>query len=423
MQRAWSIFAVVSLFFFFLTAATFTSLGVVLFTMASELHWSKSAAGSSFALLGLTCGLASPLPALLMKWIGTRWTLVLGGVTLAVAFTLASTSHGLIEFMTATGLMGLGFTLAANIPGVYLLATWFPARAGRMIGLYFMAGGLGGVFGPLVVNAIVQAHGWRFNWLLMALIAGALGILSALVVKDIAPVTKLEEVAAASAAPTSAASAAPTRGSAPGWTVLDALKTRQFAIIAITMLIIQTVVTTIHGLLVTHLADLGSTPAFGAFVMAILGFTDSVAKGAAGTLADRIGARRLFVSGIVLLCLSVALLGFAGSHTIACAFAIVFGIGWGASWLAANLLLLGYFGPHIVAPMVSAATLVTTAGIIGPIAAGMVADATGTFVPFFYLLAGLMLIAAFACAGMRPPVVTRREEDASLSLPLQERGQ
>jgi MFS family permease len=420
MQRAWSIFAVVSLFFFFLTAATFTSLGVVLFTMASELHWSKSAAGSSFALLGLTCGLASPLPALLMKWIGTRWTLVLGGVTLAVAFTLASTSHGLVEFMTATGLMGLGFTLAANIPGVYLLATWFPARAGRMIGLYFMAGALGGVFGPLVVNAIVQANGWRFNWLLMALIAGALGIVSALVVKDIAPVTKLEEVAAASAAP---ASAAPTRGSAPGWTVLDALKTRQFAIIAITMLIIQTVVTTIHGLLVTHLADLGSTPAFGALVMATLGFTDSVAKGAAGTLADRIGARRLFVSGIVLLCLSVALLGFAGSHTIACAFAIVFGIGWGASWLAANLLLLGYFGPHIVAPMVSAATLVTTAGIIGPIAAGMVADATGTFVPFFYLLAGLMLVAAFACAGMRPPVVACRDEDASLSLPLQERGQ
>ncbi len=420
MQRAWSIFAVVSLFFFFLTAATFTSLGVVLFTMASELHWSKSAAGSSFALLGLTCGLSSPLPALLMKWIGTRWTLVLGGVTLAAAFALASTSHDLIEFMTATGLMGVGFTLAANIPGVYLLATWFPARSGRMIGLYFMAGGLGGVFGPLVVNAIVQANGWRVNWLIMALVAGALGILSAFVVKDIAPVTKLEEVAAASASNTSA----PTRAATAGvWTVFEALKTRQFAIIAITMLVIQTVITTIHGLLVTHLADLGSSTAFGALVMSILGLTDSIAKGAAGTIAERIGARRLFVAGITLLCLSVALLGFAGSHTIACAFAIVFGIGWGASWLSAHLLLLDYFGAQIVAPVVSTATLVTTAGIIGPIAAGMTADATGTFVPFFYLLAGLMVIAAFACAGMRPPTPARGDDDASLSLPLQDRTQ
>jgi MFS family permease len=320
-------------------------------------------------------------------------------------------------------LMGVGFTLAANIPGVYLLATWFPARSGRMIGLYFMAGGLGGVFGPLVVNAIVQANGWRFNWLLMALVAGALGILSALVVRDIAPVTKREEVAAASAASAPTPSVPASAATAGVWTVFDALKTRQFAIIAITMLIIQTVVTTIHGLLVTHLADLGSSTAFGAIVMSILGFTDSIAKGAAGSIAERIGARRLFVAGIVLLCLSVALLGFAGSHTIACAFAIVFGIGWGASWLAANLLLLGYFGPHIVAPMVSAATLVTTAGIIGPIAAGMTADATGTFVPFFYLLAGLMVIAAFACAGLRPPAPARGEDDASLSLPLQDRSQ
>lgn len=410
MQRAWSIFAVVSLFFFFVTAATFTSLGVVLFTMASELHWSNSAAGSCFAVLGLTCGLSSPLPALLMKWLGTRWTVVLGGITLVIAFALAATAHGLWEFITATGLMGLGFTLAACIPAVYLLATWFPQHSGRVIGFYFMAGGLGGVFGPLVVNAIVQASGWRFNWWVMATVSGLLGALSALVIKDIAPVTAVEDVASASATPT-------PKAPATGWSVLQALKTRQFVIIAVTMLIIQTVVTTIHGLLVTHLAGLGATSTFGALIMSILGLTDSLAKGAAGTLAERMGARRLFVSGLVLLCVSVALLAFAATHGIAVAFALVFGIGWGASWLAANLLLLDYFGAHIVAPMMSAATLVTTAGIIGPIAAGMVADATGTFVPFFYLLAGIMVVAAIVCASMRPPGVAGREDTGSLALP------
>ena len=409
MQRAWSIFAVVSLFFFFLTAATFTSLGVVLFTMASELHWSKSAAGSTFAVLGLTCGLSSPLPALLMNWLGTRWTIVSGGVTLVIAFVLAATARGLWEFITATGLMGLGFTLAACIPAVYLLATWFPRHSGRVIGFYFMAGGLGGVLGPLGVNAVVEASGWRFNWWVMAAISGILGLLSAFVLKDVGPVTTLEDVTAAGAAP------APRAANA-GWTVVQALKTRQFLIIAVSMLIIQTVVTTIHGLLVTHLAGLGATSTFGALVMSILGLTDSLAKGAAGTLAERMGARRLFVAGIVLQCLSVALLALAGNHAIAIAFAIVFGTGWGASWLAANLLLLDYFGAHIVAPMMSAATLATTAGIIGPIAAGMVADATGSFVPFFYLLAGIMVLTALVCAGMRPPGAASRDDTASLAL-------
>src|SRR5271154_5244533 len=64
------VFAAVSLIFFFLNVATFTSLGVVLYAMLSELHWSMTAAGFSFTLLGLACGLSSPLPALTMKWIG-----------------------------------------------------------------------------------------------------------------------------------------------------------------------------------------------------------------------------------------------------------------------------------------------------------------------------------------------------------------
>jgi MFS family permease len=441
MQRSWLIFAVVSLFFFFVTAATFTSLGVVLFTMASELNWSMSAAGSSFAVLGLTCGLSSPLPALLMKWVGTRLTLLAGGATLAVGFGLASISHGLWEFMAATGLMGVGFTLAANIPGVYLLATWFPANAGRMIGFYFMAGALGGVFGPPAVNAIVEMSGWRTNWLIMAITAAVIGILSVFVVKDIAPVKTSEEVAAASAVPASAAPA-PSASAAPpssmpaagGWTVGEALRTRQFAIIAVTMLVIQTVVTTIHGMLVTHLAGLGATRAFGAVVMGILGLTDSLAKGAVGTIAERVGARRLFVSGLALICVSVGLLGYAGSHAVACTFAVVFGIGWGASWLSAHLLLLDYFGRHIVASMVSTATLVTTFGIIGPIAAGFMADATGTFMPFFYLMIGLMILAAFVCGSMQapkaahapvahPPKAAQAISDDSLALPLQDRVQ
>jgi MFS family permease len=336
--------------------------------------------------------------------------------------------------MAATGLMGVGFTLAANIPGVYLLATWFPSNAGRMIGFYFMAGALGGVFGPPAVNAIVEMSGWRTNWLIMAITAAVIGVLCVLVVKDIAPVKTSEDVAAASAAP-----APPSIPAAGGWTVSEALRTRQFAIIAVTMLLIQTVVTTIHGMLVTHLAGLGASRAFGAVVMGILGLTDSIAKGAVGTIAERVAPRRLFVAGITLICVSIALLGLAGSHAIACTFAVVFGIGWGASWLSAHLLLLGYFGRHIVASMVSTATLVTTFGIIGPIAAGFMADATGTFMPFFYLMIGLMILAAFVCGGMQPPQAAHALaahapavhapkaahaiSDDSLSLPLHDRAQ
>ena len=72
MQQKWLVLVAVSLIFFFLNGATFASLGVVLFSMIKDLHWSQTAAGVSFSLLGIACGVASPLPALLLKRIGLR---------------------------------------------------------------------------------------------------------------------------------------------------------------------------------------------------------------------------------------------------------------------------------------------------------------------------------------------------------------
>ena len=108
MQQKWLVLVAVSLIFFFLNGATFASLGVVLFSMIGELHWSQTAAGFSFSLLGIACGLSSPLPAILMKRIGGRWTMVLGAAVLALGFLLAGLTHGLVVFYLATTLLGIG---------------------------------------------------------------------------------------------------------------------------------------------------------------------------------------------------------------------------------------------------------------------------------------------------------------------------
>ena len=66
MPRSLLVMIVASLGFFFVTATTFTSLGYVLYTMVADLGWSQATAGVSFSLLGLACGLSSPLPPLVM---------------------------------------------------------------------------------------------------------------------------------------------------------------------------------------------------------------------------------------------------------------------------------------------------------------------------------------------------------------------
>jgi MFS family permease len=88
---------------------------------------------------------------------------------------------------------------------------------------------------------------------------------------------------------------------------------------------------------------------------------------------------------------------------VACAFAVVLGAAGGVTWLALHLLLLQYFGRALAAEMVSAATLITTAAAAGPIAAGLTADLTGSFVPFFYGVGAVLLAAALPGAKLRPP--------------------
>jgi hypothetical protein len=55
-------------------------------------------------------------------------------------------------------LVGLGYALAGNVPGIFLVASWFPATSSRMIGLYLMIGAAGNVVGPPLVSALVAAR-------------------------------------------------------------------------------------------------------------------------------------------------------------------------------------------------------------------------------------------------------------------------
>src|SRR6185312_17506443 len=87
--------AAMSVMFFLITATTFSSLGVVLPQMIGELHWSWSAAGSGFSLLGVAAGITATIPASLIRRLGVRATLLVGSLAMAAAFACLALTHGL----------------------------------------------------------------------------------------------------------------------------------------------------------------------------------------------------------------------------------------------------------------------------------------------------------------------------------------
>jgi MFS family permease len=383
MPRNLQVFLSASLGFFFVTATTFTSLGYVLFTMVAELGWSQAAAGMSFSLLGLACGLSSPLPPLLMKAIGTCNTMVLGGLVLAAGFLLAGTVETIGPFFLATTLMGIGFSLVAPSPAVYLIATWFPRTAPRMIGFYFMSGALGGVVGPLIVSMIVGFSGsWRIHWLSMAGASVVLALLFLATIRDSVKVETIDQVKRAGAGDAVAANG--------NWTVRQAMATRSFAIVVLGMIVVQTVVTTMHSVLVTHVAGLGGGAAPGALAMSLLALTGTLAKGVSGAITERIPVKLVLVGGLALQFVATALLCLIATPGGALTFALIFGLGWGFAWLSAHVLLLRYFGAAIAGDLTAMATMATTFAVLGPISAGWTADLIGHYLPVFAVFAVLL---------------------------------
>lgn len=396
----WLVFAAVSLAFFFLNMATFTSLGVVLFTMVDELHWSHTAAGWSFAFLGLACGLSSPLPAITMKRIGARITICIGAVLLLAGFAFSSVAHSILSFYFAMALLGLGYSFAGNVPGVYLIAGWFGRDSARVIGFYLMLGAFGAAVGPPIVVRTVEEIGWRAHWGLMSASAAIIGVLCFVFIRDVefTPVRIFSRDS----------ETAPTKLEAEAvqseWKPRDAIFTSQFFLIAAAMSGTMAYVTTINSIVINHLVKLGATPTTAAFVLGTVGMTAMIVKAISGWLCERFPAPIITAFGLVLQGLGNLMLAFAHNAFLQFGSAIVFGAGWGFTYVAGTVVMIEYFGGRTGARILAVVWLLVSVAAAGPVVAGLVADAFGTFSPVFVAFAVISIAVAIPIFVMRPPV-------------------
>jgi MFS family permease len=181
--RSWLLLGALSLLLFLITASTFSSLGVVLPAMIKEQGWAFGPAFLGFTFLGAFCGGSSKLPAILIRKIGVRGTIIAGSAVMVAGFTCLAASPGLAVYLVGTALLGVGYQMMALIPGTHVLSMLFKKRA-LPFGIYFTIGSLGGVVGPwMAVSGMEMAHGgWRPYWWAQAIASVVVGALCAALV-------------------------------------------------------------------------------------------------------------------------------------------------------------------------------------------------------------------------------------------------
>ncbi|CAN5156642.1 MFS transporter [soil metagenome] len=395
MNRRWAILFAVTAICLFCSAMTFSSMGIVVYAMASDFGWSEAQAGSTFTSLTAVCALTSLLPIVLIPRIGARATFVAGSLILAGGFALAWAATSLAGMLVAAALFGPSFSLVANAPGIYLIATWFGDGSSRIIAVYLMLTNLGGVLGPLLAAELVAGEGgWRLHWLSMAAVAIVLAIVCAVLIRE-----RPDQILTAAVERESASNADPDSG----WALRSTVRHRQFWLLAAAMVITQACVITVSSVIASHFEHVGQTAAFAATMLSAQALIGTIATGLAGPLSERVNPRLLLAGSLFIEAIGVALLAMPQDGWTAWLFALAFGIGWAVATFAITVLLIRYFGNKGGSAALSAVWMLCGLAAAGPPIAGQVADTTGSFVPAILGLAILLLPLALAACWLRQP--------------------
>ncbi len=401
----WLTFVALSALFFLVSAGAFSSLGVVLPVMVSELHLNWTQAGMGYTFLGLACGLASFAPAVLIRWIGVRGTLIGGTVLLISGFGTLALARNAEMYLAATLLVGVAFALTTTVPGTHVLTGLFERRS-TVLGAYFTIGALGQVAGPLLYLAIEGAHlGWRSYWWMFVIASAVAGGFAAIVA------TGGRAAKAASDISPEQAGSAELIGGLSDWTVRQALATPQFYIIVGAYTMYLLINTTAHGFAVEHLTERGVAAKAAAAMLSLEAFVGAILAVVGGVIGEKVGPKVLLIVSLIALVAGMTALAEARGYALMLVYALGVGIGYGLSFLASTLLLLTYFGNRPNLELYSLMCLISTSAAIGPAFGGWARDKLGSFSGMFLLCAAATFAMLVATLFLSPPKPSARAAD------------
>jgi MFS family permease len=397
-------FAALSLLFFVVSAGSFSSLGVVLPAMVKELEWSWTEAGLGFTLLGLTCGLGSFIPALLIRRIGVRGTMIVGTIILVSGFGAMALTNSVWLYFIATSLVGVAFAVCATVPGTHVLTALFDKRS-TALGGYFTIGALGGVAGPLLYIALHDlTDGWRAYWWAFVIMSLLAGVFAAITTPWRYDPTAEELAAERNLAP------AEVLAGLKAWTVRKALATPQYYIIVggyTTYLLINT---TAHGFAVAHLMERGISQTVAAQVLSLEALIGAGVGVIGGIIGEKVSSKMLMLVSLGAVTIGMVGLAYATGWPLMLVFAFGVGIGFGLSFIASTMLLFNYFGKAPNLELYSIMTMISTTAALGPAFGGWARDTFGSFSGLFLLCAALTALMLLATLFMQPPNLKAAKE-------------
>jgi predicted MFS family arabinose efflux permease len=287
------------------------------------------------------------------------------------------------------------------VPVSILLARGFDRQRGLAVGLASAGVGVGIlVFVPLT-QAIIDRAGWRAAYV-------TIGVISAAVVLPVGLFGVGEGRARATglAAPERFQDAKRLVAGPAGWTLASALRHRNFWLISLTFVLLNSPVQLVLTHQVAYLVEAGQPKAFAAGIVGLVGLVSIAGKILWGYLSDRWWIEATYLGGIAILVAGILTLLSIGPGTGAWAlylYAGLMGIGYAVSPAMTPVLGARFFaGRHFGAIFGALNLLHHAGGALGVWLAGLVHDLSGTYTLAFLLSMASSLL-SLGCVWLAAP--------------------
>src|SRR5216110_2234199 len=292
------------------------ALTVFLAPIAEAMGWSRTGISTAALINWLCMGLGGFLWGALSDRFGTRAVVLAGGVLLGLWLVTASQTTSLVQFQLVFGVV---VGLAAGSFYTPLTATttrWFTRH--RSLAVALVSAGLSvgsAIIGPLA-RWLITTYDWRFAMLVIGDVVWLVIIPAAFLVRD------------PPASTTAAVPGAMAGADGREITIAQALRTPQFAAIALTYFACCAAHSGPIFHMVTHVIDHGVPAMAAATVFSAASLASLGGKLICGVLADRVGAKRVLVIGLAIQAVAVSLYLMVRDLTGFYALALLFGFAY-----------------------------------------------------------------------------------------------
>jgi OFA family oxalate/formate antiporter-like MFS transporter len=357
--------------------------------LEEEFGWTRAQVNWGVAL-GFVSGIVAPIVGRMMDRFGARPIMVVSLLIMALGFLLRSSVDNLWQFYLYSAIVYLGMPGATVMPAGRLVGLWFPKTRGRMMGIVTSGNNFGGMLIVPLAAVIIATSGWRWGFASLGLISAALAVLVLLVIRE-RPV----EIASADGAISS-------NMEIPGVSGRVALHSLSFYLITLGITAGAFTYSVILSQMIPHLESEGFSSGAAAAALTVTAAFGLTSKIFFGLLSEKITARIAFILTLLIQAAGVFLFIVAGGSLAAWAAVAVFGLGFGGMGALIPLTVAEAFGLKAFGTIMG---FVSVAGIMpqlaGPLVAGYIFDARGSYSIPFGIIVGLFIFGAFALLAAR----------------------